>query len=188
MWLTGPVAPWHVGSSQTRARTRVSCISRQTLNHCATREALIFLKERKIYETCYKFQELTLTVCFLWTWYNKERKNLRLKKVTLLMSQCILELLEQGDRYFQPNSNQCLCKHTTPSPMVTFHFLLFSYQNIIMDKSRNCGLRLLDLNPTATTYLLRDLGQVKLSLPIYKIGIINLSVSGKLNKIFQEYK
>ena len=39
MWLTGLVAPRHVGSSQTRARTRVPCISRQTLNHCATREA-----------------------------------------------------------------------------------------------------------------------------------------------------
>ena len=39
LWLTGPVAPWHVGSSQTRARTRVPCIRRQTLNHCATREA-----------------------------------------------------------------------------------------------------------------------------------------------------
>ena len=38
-WLTGPVAPRHVGSSQTRARTRVPCIGRQTLNHCATREA-----------------------------------------------------------------------------------------------------------------------------------------------------
>ena len=40
LWLTGLVAPQHVGSSQTRARTRVPCISRQTLNHCATREAL----------------------------------------------------------------------------------------------------------------------------------------------------
>ena len=39
MWLTGPAAPRHVGSSQTRARTRVPCISRQILNHCATREA-----------------------------------------------------------------------------------------------------------------------------------------------------
>ena len=38
-WLTGPAAPRHVGSSQTRARTRVPCISRQILNHCATREA-----------------------------------------------------------------------------------------------------------------------------------------------------
>ena len=42
MWLTGPGAPRHVGSSQTRARTRVPCIGRQTLNHCATREALLF--------------------------------------------------------------------------------------------------------------------------------------------------
>ena len=39
LWLTGLVAPRHVGSSQTRARTRVPCIGRQTPNHCATREA-----------------------------------------------------------------------------------------------------------------------------------------------------
>ena len=39
MWLKGLVAPRHVGSSQTRARTRVPCIGRQILNHCATREA-----------------------------------------------------------------------------------------------------------------------------------------------------
>ena len=38
-WLTGPAAPRHVGSSQTRARTRVPCTGRQTPNHCATREA-----------------------------------------------------------------------------------------------------------------------------------------------------
>ena len=43
-WLTGPAAPRHVGSSQTRARTRVPCISRQTPNHCATREAPIYFK------------------------------------------------------------------------------------------------------------------------------------------------
>ncbi|XP_060143672.1 derlin-1 isoform X2 [Globicephala melas] len=42
-WLTGPAAPRHVGSSWTRARTRVPCISRRTLNHCATREALGFI-------------------------------------------------------------------------------------------------------------------------------------------------
>ena len=45
LWLTGQVAPRHVGSSQTRARTRVPCIGRQTPNHCATREArTLFLK------------------------------------------------------------------------------------------------------------------------------------------------
>ena len=38
LWLTGPAAPRHVGSSQTRARTHVPCIGRQTPNHCATRE------------------------------------------------------------------------------------------------------------------------------------------------------
>ena len=39
MWRTGLVAPLHVGSSRTRARTRVPCIGRRILNHCATREA-----------------------------------------------------------------------------------------------------------------------------------------------------
>ena len=39
LWLTGLVAPRHVGSSQTRARTHVPRTGRQTLNHCATREA-----------------------------------------------------------------------------------------------------------------------------------------------------
>ncbi|NIG59257.1 annexin A1 [Pontoporia blainvillei] len=37
---TGPAAPQHAGSSQTRARTLVPCIGRRTPNHCATREAL----------------------------------------------------------------------------------------------------------------------------------------------------
>ena len=39
LWHTGLVAPWHVGSSWTRARTRVPCTGRRILNHCATREA-----------------------------------------------------------------------------------------------------------------------------------------------------
>ena len=40
LWPTGPAAPRHAGSSQTRARICVPCIGRQILNHCATREAL----------------------------------------------------------------------------------------------------------------------------------------------------
>ena len=45
LWHMGLVAPRHVGSSQTRARTSVPRIGRQTLNHCATREApnLVFM-------------------------------------------------------------------------------------------------------------------------------------------------
>ena len=39
LWLTGLVTPRHVGSSQTRARTRVPRIGSQILNHCTTREA-----------------------------------------------------------------------------------------------------------------------------------------------------
>ena len=42
-WLTGPATLWHVGSSQTRARTCVPCIGRQTLNHCATRKAPVYI-------------------------------------------------------------------------------------------------------------------------------------------------
>ena len=38
LWRTGLAAPRHVGSSWTRDRTRVPCIGRQILNHCATRE------------------------------------------------------------------------------------------------------------------------------------------------------
>ena len=40
---TGLVAPRHVGSSRTRARTRVPCIGRRILNHCTTREAPMFI-------------------------------------------------------------------------------------------------------------------------------------------------
>ena len=35
LWLTGLVAPWHVGSSQTRARTRVPCIGRHRFSTTA---------------------------------------------------------------------------------------------------------------------------------------------------------
>ena len=39
LWRMGLVALRHVGSSGTRARTRVPCIGRRILNHCTTREA-----------------------------------------------------------------------------------------------------------------------------------------------------
>ena len=39
----GLVAPGHMGSSLTRARTRVLCIGRQNLNHCATMEVHVHL-------------------------------------------------------------------------------------------------------------------------------------------------
>ena len=39
LWHTGLVAPRHVRSSWTRARTHVPCNGRRILNHCATREA-----------------------------------------------------------------------------------------------------------------------------------------------------
>ena len=38
LWHTGLAAPRHVGSSRTRARTRIPCTGRWILNHCANRE------------------------------------------------------------------------------------------------------------------------------------------------------
>ena len=55
LWLTGPAAPRHVGSSQTRARTYVPCIGRQILNHCATREALSLILASKVLYDCLEF-------------------------------------------------------------------------------------------------------------------------------------
>ena len=90
-------------------------------------------------------------------------------------------------RWWKPQHNidQCLCQSKTLPSTGTLYFLVFSYQNIIMDKSINCVLQLLDLNPTSITYFLWDLGQVKLSLPVYGTGIINSSTSRRLNKLFQ---
>ena len=45
----GLVAPRHVGSSGTRARTRVPCIGRQILNHCATREVPTGINSEKLF-------------------------------------------------------------------------------------------------------------------------------------------
>ena len=39
LWLMSLVTLWHVGSSQTRDRTRVSCTGRKILYHWAIREA-----------------------------------------------------------------------------------------------------------------------------------------------------
>ena len=69
LWLTGPVAPQHVGSSQTRARTRVPCIGRQILNHCATRETqevfLYFGYKPFIRYMFYKYFSQSVTCLFI---------------------------------------------------------------------------------------------------------------------------
>ena len=72
LWLTGLVAPWHVGSSQTRARTRIPCIGRQTLNHWATREApcwcflkAVLIMGYALYQI-YSFMQIVDFVDILW--------------------------------------------------------------------------------------------------------------------------
>ena len=69
MWLTGPAALRHVGSSQTRARTRVPCIGRQILNHCATREALYLILKTKIEVLIRKVENLAVRKEKSWRTY-----------------------------------------------------------------------------------------------------------------------
>ena len=63
LWLTGLVAPRHVGSSQTRARTRVPCTGRRTLNRCATREAhLLFEFLKHLFNSMKNAASITLNL------------------------------------------------------------------------------------------------------------------------------
>ena len=57
LWHTGLVAPRHVGTSQTRARTRVPCIGRRILNRCATREVRLAVILIAIALTVCEFKE-----------------------------------------------------------------------------------------------------------------------------------
>ena len=58
LWRTGLVAPWHVGSSRTRAQTRVPCIGRQILNHCTTREVLFCILIAVVVTRCMQLSKL----------------------------------------------------------------------------------------------------------------------------------
>ena len=71
-----------MGSSQTRARTRVPCIGRQILNHCATREALGWLFQS--YVRCLVPPYLPLCPCGISSarascvaWFFSQRDGLR---------------------------------------------------------------------------------------------------------------
>ena len=96
-WHTGPAAPRHVGSSQTRARTRVPCTSRQTLNHCATREAQHFfillnvlLKVFCLYHNLFNLSPYCYTFSLFQNfWYYKIWKNIFIDKslnISLIIS------------------------------------------------------------------------------------------------------
>ena len=51
LWHTGLAAPWHVGSSQIRDPTGVTCITKQILNHWTTRKASVCRFTKSFYES-----------------------------------------------------------------------------------------------------------------------------------------
>ena len=59
----GSAAPWHVGSSQTRDRTHVSCTGRWVPIHCSTREALSFILKSYFQFSSVQFTQSCLTLC-----------------------------------------------------------------------------------------------------------------------------
>ena len=106
LWRTGLVAPQHVGSSRTRAQTRVPCIGRQIPNHCPTREALELLnkyfcvKHLKISKSPNKTQGTMLYPC--------------LPRVLLLLDDIFLQV--EGDRVLQGDFLYCL-DHMSKKPV-----------------------------------------------------------------------
>ena len=59
MWHTGLVAPRHVGSSRTRARTHVPCIGRRILNHLPPgKPSLSYLKSYSLYKINFSTQQI----------------------------------------------------------------------------------------------------------------------------------
>ena len=49
LWCMGLVAPWRVGSSQTRDGTRIPCLGRRILNHWTTVEVPKFIPRLKFF-------------------------------------------------------------------------------------------------------------------------------------------
>ena len=120
MWLTGLVAPRHVGSSQTRARTRVPCIGRQTLNHCATREAQLL----NIFMPQFLYQSNGENyICFLGYW--EEKNELILAKClehSLAYSKCLVSaimIIYLLEKYF----------------MLTMHCVLYKVLCTVLSKA-----------------------------------------------------
>ena len=75
-----------MGSSQTRAQTHVPCIGRRILNHCATREALVYFKNYlrpKIMH--YRYFTQYNNILFAWMYENSEilHKNLKIRVINL---------------------------------------------------------------------------------------------------------
>ena len=71
LWRTGLVATRHVGSSRTRARTRVPCITSRILNHRATREAPITLSFKQYYsqQVCHNLISYLPLGILTFSWY-----------------------------------------------------------------------------------------------------------------------
>ena len=115
MWRAGLVAPRHVGSSRTRARTRVPCIGRWILNHCATREVpnehfngccLYVLLLSSQLDPCLP-KDSRDRLCFQWpakratgaqcTFHNDKDENPASRNETVFIPSLLLETNNHGD-------------------------------------------------------------------------------------------
>ena len=66
--VTGPAAPWHVESSQTRYQTHVPCTGRQILNHWTPREV-----QGDSFDYI-RWPKSDSTKCFAWTSESRNKK------------------------------------------------------------------------------------------------------------------
>ena len=112
LWCTGLVAPRHVGSSRTRAQTRIPCIGRQILNHCTTREVAIqafyYFLNYLIYCVCvYKYTYIFLAfffefLNFIYFLYSRFLLVIHLIRISLYMSILISQFITPPPPYHFP--------------------------------------------------------------------------------------
>ena len=117
----GLVAPRHVGSSQTRARTHVPCIGRQILNHCATREVPdpVFL---------YRFFHLSIYLPAL----SADLLILRARVGGLARGTSVFDTVPWTSLLFETFIIVCLCIiHVTKSQLCPPHTILVRFRNFI---------------------------------------------------------
>ena len=106
LWRTGLVALRRVGSFLTRARTRVPCVGRRILNHCATREALFVC-----FWSIIDLQHYVSSCCTA-QWFNI---SIRFKMITMINLVIIC------------HHTKILCNYSLYIPHCTFHTWLIYF-------------------------------------------------------------